>query len=391
MILSTTLIPGEFNVGFVTAVLSTFMYEISAELSLTSLQIGLVLSTFPAAMAVFGVISGTMADKFGPARMFGIGMILATIAALARSFVGSFEMLFALSFASYTGVALAIPSITKMIGLLFDPDSQGIAIGTTALGYRLGSASVLFAAPLLLSAFTSWRIIFLMYGGLGALVTCFYHYVARSGSLYNLRSSGRQVKDSLLTSLAIVMNVKAVKAAAISRFFLGGFIMSLSSFLPFVLQVTGSSILYTAILAGIFWACQAAGAFLVPVLSDRVRKRASLVVYFGVFSFFLVMVLVYAWDVSVWRILIFPALGFIFAGLTEIMWLIPLANPRIRVNYVGVSTGILMCLGSVGGVISSVILGFLIGMTRGVELALSFLAILSLLMAVTALPAMRNA
>jgi len=387
-ILAASFFPGELNIGFVTASISALMYEMSRDLSLTAFQCGIVLSTMAISMALFGIITGSLADSFGFARMFGLGMIVATSSSMMRAFVSDFWLLFILSLLTTTGVAISVPCLTKMLTTLFKPESQGLAIGVLALGYRFGSASVLFLVPFLMSLLPSWRYVFLLYGGFGILVTCIFYYVARTSSLSEMTRIDRGHNPTpLLGNIGHVLNVRVVRIAAVSKFFLSGFILSLSAFLPFLLRFAGTPILMTGVLSGVFWLSQGAGVIILPKLSDRIRKRAYLVVYFGLLSSLLALLLVFAWGSPISQLIVIPVFGFIFAGLTEIMWLIPLSDPEVKSRYAGSSTGVLMSLGSTGGIVSSIVIGYLLDATSEVWPPLIFLAVLSLLMAVTAFPA----
>lgn len=387
-ILVTSFLPGELNIGFATASLSALMYEISHDLSLTALQSGVVLSSLATSMALFGIAAGTLADSYGFARIFGLGMILTTFSSMLRAFVFDPWSLSILSLLTAAGVSLSVPPLTKMVSTLFKPESQGLAIGTLALGYRFGSASVLFLVPFLVWLVPSWRSVFLLYGGFGVIVTCVFYYFARTSSLKEMMHGDRnQDRPPMLANIGHVLNVRAVRITAVSRFFLSGFILSLSAFLPYLLRFTGTSMLLTGFLAGIFWVSQGAGCILIPRLSDKIHKRAYLIIYLGILSSLLVLLLVFSWESLVSRLTIIPILGFIFAGLTEIMWLIPLADPEVKSRYAGSSTGVLMSLGSIGGIISSIVIGYLLDATSGVWLPLLFLAMLSLLMATAAFPA----
>ena len=90
-------VPGELVVGFTLSSISALMFKISTDLSLTEFQTALILSTFPMAMVLFGILSGSLADHFGIVRMNLFGLTMATLFLFARFFANDFISIFLFS------------------------------------------------------------------------------------------------------------------------------------------------------------------------------------------------------------------------------------------------------------------------------------------------------
>ena len=82
-------------------------------------------------------------------------------------------------------------------------------------------------------------------------------------------------------------------------------------------------------------------------------------------------------------LLSFSVLGLIFAGITEVMWLIPLSDPNITSKYIGSTTGLIMTAGSSGGIITSLLMGQILELTSDIYFILIFLLFLSVIMIIT--------
>ena len=179
------------------------------------------------------------------------------------------------------------------------------------------------------------------------------------------------------------MSFRLVLLITCSRFFQGGFLLGLSAFLPYLLQYTGSSLEDAALISGSFWACQSVGSFLLPNISDRFQKRSSLLLLVGSSSIIFILPLFFYWGNFTITLLSFSVLGLIFAGITEVMWLIPLSDPNITSKYIGSTTGLIMTAGSSGGIITSLLMGQILELTSDIYFILIFLLFLSVIMIIT--------
>ena len=263
-------VPGELVVGFTLSSISALMFKISSDLSLTEFQTALILSTFPMAMVLFGIISGSLADHFGIVRMNLFGLTMATLFFSPRSMLCPRN-------------PFIVPTLTKLVSTLFERDSQGLAVGVLSISYRFGAASILFAIPPLLQLFSNnWNLIFLLGGLFGTSTIMLFLY---SNFKYDFSSKIPSPKNQdfsvLFNNIKFVLSFRLVLLITCSRFFQGGFLLGLSAFLPYLLQYTGSSLEDAALISGSFWACQSVGSFLLPNISDRFQKRSSLLLLVG--------------------------------------------------------------------------------------------------------------
>lgn len=378
-------VPGELVVGFTLSSISALMFKISSDLSLTEFQTALILSTFPMAMVLFGIISGSLADHFGIVRMNLFGLTMATLFLFARFFANDFISIFLFSLLSSIGVAFIVPTLTKLVSTLFERDSQGLAVGVLSISYRFGAASILFAIPPLLQLFSNnWNLIFLLGGLFGTSTIMLFLY---SNFKYDFSSKIPSPKNQdfsvLFNNIKFVLSFRLVLLITCSRFFQGGFLLGLSAFLPYLLQYTGSSLEDAALISGSFWACQSVGSFLLPNISDRFQKRSSLLLLVGSSSIIFILPLFFYWGNFTITLLSFSVLGLIFAGITEVMWLIPLSDPNITSKYIGSTTGLIMTAGSSGGIITSLLMGQILELTSDIYFILIFLLFLSVIMIIT--------
>jgi len=136
---------------------------IKAELGLSNTDLGLIFSAFAYPYAVFQIIGGLLADKWGPRRMLLIcGLIWAASTALtglAGGVLGLFFFRFALGF----GEGATFPTATRAMQSWVPAEERGFAQGITHAFARLGNA---ITPPLVvaLMALLTWRGSFVVLG-----------------------------------------------------------------------------------------------------------------------------------------------------------------------------------------------------------------------------------
>lgn len=129
---------------------------IKAELGLSNTDLGLIFSAFAYPYAVFQIIGGLLADKWGPRRMLLIcGLIWAgatALTGLAGGVLGLFFFRFALGF----GEGATFPTATRAMQSWVPAEERGFAQGITHAFARLGNA---ITPPLVvvLMALLTWR------------------------------------------------------------------------------------------------------------------------------------------------------------------------------------------------------------------------------------------
>lgn len=118
--------------------------------------------------AAFLLLAGTLADRVGARRVFGLGLLLFVISSAFCGLAPSVEWLIGSRFAQGLGAALMTPASLSLIAEAFpEPAARARAVGLWAVGGAVASA----AGPLLGGALTaiSWRLIFLINLPVGAI------------------------------------------------------------------------------------------------------------------------------------------------------------------------------------------------------------------------------
>jgi MFS family permease len=147
--------------------------KISADLHLTTQQMGLVFAAFAAAYSLFEIPSGYLGDRMGPRRVL-MRIVLwwsAFTALMGATF--NFISIFVTYLFFGAGEAGCFPNITKAFTAWLPREERVRAQGIIWLAARWGGAFTPFIVYELLR-FISWRKVFFLFGGIGIFWAVFF-------------------------------------------------------------------------------------------------------------------------------------------------------------------------------------------------------------------------
>jgi MFS family permease len=159
-----TLLCAMYLILFVNRVnLSTAAPLIKADLGLSNTQLGLVFSAFSIPYAVFQLVGGWIADKFGPRLTLSVCCAIVGGCTLLTGAAGGFASLFGARLALGFGEGPAFPTATRVMSSWIPAGRWGFAQGITHSSARIGNAltPALMAGML---ALVSWRTSFVILG-----------------------------------------------------------------------------------------------------------------------------------------------------------------------------------------------------------------------------------
>ncbi|WP_434438659.1 MFS transporter [Lentzea sp. E54] len=169
-------------IGFFMTLLDTTIVNVALPSMITDLNASLndviwVVSAYLLAFAVPLLLTGRLGDRYGPKRLYGIGLVLFIVASLACGLATSAEALIAARVFQGLGAAAMTPQTMTFITHLFPPDKRGAALGMW--GSVAGLATV--SGPLLggvLVTHLGWEWIFFVNLPIGVLaVVLLYGWV----------------------------------------------------------------------------------------------------------------------------------------------------------------------------------------------------------------------
>ena len=117
-----------------TVLLPLLFAEISAELNLDIVQLGIVWGSTSLSSMVIGLVGGSLGDRFGSKRTLIVLCILLAAMGLLRSYANSYQTLVA-TMLLYGLIAPAIPPNLHKAGAFCFPDRRGISTVTISTGF----------------------------------------------------------------------------------------------------------------------------------------------------------------------------------------------------------------------------------------------------------------
>ncbi len=152
-------------IGMPATSLPVLFEEISGELHLNLLQVGLIWGIGSLLSIFTGVLGGAIIDRFGPKRVMLAGIVLVGLTGGLRGLAGDFLSLMVFVLVVGGLVPLVSTSGFKLTGIWFPRRQLGLANGILSMGMALGLLlTSLLSATVLSPALGGWRNVMFFYG-----------------------------------------------------------------------------------------------------------------------------------------------------------------------------------------------------------------------------------
>jgi MFS family permease len=356
--------------------ISTAAPLIARDLDLDNTKLGLAFSAFAFPYALFQLIGGWIADRFGAWLVLTACCVIVAVSTALTGAAGGLASLVAIRLAVGFGEGAAFPTATRAMTSWTPAGSWGFAQGIVHAAARIGNA---LTPPLVtaLLAFGSWRGAFLILGIASLLWPAIWMWFFRD----NPRDHPSITPEQLATlpsratgsgsrSVPWLRLARRILPVTIVDFCYGWTLWLFLSWIPsFFFQNYGLNLQATALFStGVFLA-GVIGDTLGGVASDALlRKTGSLVVarryviiagFLGAFLFLLPVVLIHQLNVAA----ICLSLAFFFLELIVApIWSIPM---DIAPRFAGSASGMMNFGFGVAGIISPLSFGYLVDRTGG--------------------------
>lgn len=198
--------------------------EISAELDLTVVQLGIAWGSLSFSGMFIGLIGGALGDRIGARRSLGIACFLAGIFGAMRGLMPSFPLLL-LSFLLFGFVAGSLPANLHKAAAYFFPNRRGIAAGSISTGYALGLfLGGRFLATVISPAVGGWRNVTFLFGTLAIILAIIWLFLIPNTLLPKPSTSDTPFFPSLIKGLRHITQLREVWLIGIgSAFFMACF------------------------------------------------------------------------------------------------------------------------------------------------------------------------
>jgi ACS family D-galactonate transporter-like MFS transporter len=368
---------------------------LAKELRLGPVQMGLLFSAFAWSYAIANLPGGYLIDRFGSRIVYGVAQLGWSAATLALGLVSGFGALFGLRFAVGLAEAPAFPVNNRVVSTWFPQSERGRATSTYASGQYVGSALL---SPLLFWMATEfgWRSV--LWGtGLAGLLSAVvwlmvYRDPARSTSanaaeLELITAGGAltqtPVRERLTgEQIARLLRERQVWALGLGKFAVMSSLYFLLTWFPtYLVNERGMTSLKAGAATSLPYIAATIGVLLGGTWSDWLLRRGAHIsaarkipIVSGFLGASSIVLVNYTTNNAI--ALAILTFAFFAQGVSSNSWsIIAEVAPR---SMMGTTGGIINFTGHLAGIVTPILIGFIIRETKSFELVLAYVSLAGL-------------
>jgi len=375
---------------FVWFSVAAFLTDITAALSLSPTQAGLLTGAVPLTYVPVALFSGYLIDRIGPYRAIGGGLLLFGGAQVGRATVTAFPAMLALTVVVGLGATTITFGLPKLVSELFPTDEAGLPSSIYVLGSFAGIAAAFSIGKGVLGPLLGgWRPVFTLSGTVVLGYAALWLVVVRLAPLDSLRVADAAAADgdagageatvtglaSLRRNLAFVFGSRGMRLLVVVGVVYLLVVHGLQNWLATVLAARGTGPALAATVTTGFVAAEAVGTLAVPPLSDRLGNRGGVVAACGGVCALGTAALAVPGVPFVGAVLGALVVGVGVGGLSPLVRLIPAELEDVGPARTGTAVGLVFAVGELGGFLGPFLVGSLFGLTGSYTPGLAVLAV----------------
>ncbi len=349
-ILGLSALTNTITVAIPSMALPVLFAEISANLHLDLVQVGLIwgIGSLPAILTA--LLGGMIGDRIGPKRVVLAACLLAGLAGALRGLAVDFAtlMVAVLLFGLFSPMITS--NTVKTCGMWFSRRQLGLANGVLsmgmALGFLLGS---LFSATLLSPSLGGWRNVLILYGALSALLAIpwFFTRLPAKPAWTSVQTAAPQ---SLGQTLAHVARIRNVWLLGLAIFGIGSCVQGTLGYLPLYLRGAGWPEAAADGALAAFHTISMLCVIPIALISDRLATRRKVLVWAGLMILLGVGWLSLAQGAGVWAAVLLA--GMVRDGFMAVFMTAIIETEGVGTAYSGTAIGFVMIFGGVGNLVA---------------------------------------
>ena len=361
--------------------LSVAATGLGKELTLSSIQLGLIFSAFGWTYAALQIPGGMIADRFGPRILYAFCLVTWSLATVAQGFAKGFASLFAFRLATGAFEAPSYPMNNRIVTSWFPDQERASSIAMYVSGQFIGLA---FLTPALvaLQHYAGWRGLFIVTGlvGLawGLIWYIFYRdpldhsqvnraeldYIEKGGGVLSGKKHDSEKKSTWRREdWKQIFSSRTLWGIYIAQFCVNATLWFFLTWFPtYLVQYRGLNFLKSGFLASIPFLSACAGLFLSGFLSDYlVRKGRSVSmarktpIIVGLLLSGCIVGANYTNETAL--VIFFMSFAFFGAGMALISWVfVSILSPR---HLIGLTGGVFNFMGNLASIVVPIVIGYL--------------------------------
>lgn len=243
----------------------------------SELWIGILSMSFMVVFIAVSIPASWIIDRFGIRIGVGTGALLTGVFGLTRAFASTnFDLLLLSQIGIAIGQPFLLNAITKLSARWFPINERATASGLGTLSMYIGIlAGMIFTPFLSLSSGIDGMLYF--YGILAVIAALIFILFAKEGPPTAPCLPGQEERALVLDGFKIIFRSKDFLWLMLI-FFIGlGVFNSVTTWIEGILNARNFTVTEAGITGGVMIAAGIAGAMIIPILSDRYRKRVPFI------------------------------------------------------------------------------------------------------------------
>ncbi|MFJ8883097.1 MFS transporter [Streptomyces sp. NPDC102402] len=376
------------------------------DLGISSSELGLLFSAFSWSYLIAQIPGGWLLDRFGSKKVYGIAIFLWSLFTMAQGAVGFFAgaaivLMFILRFVVGFAEAPSFPGNSRIVAAWFPTRERGFA---SALFNSAQYFATVAFAPLMgwLVTAMGWEHVFTVVGGVGVVLALIWtkviypprshprmkraelDYIGSGGALIDMDApAGGEEKAGKsgggnLKHLRTLLSDRNMLGIFVGQYFINTITWFFLTWFPvYLVQERGMSILEAGFVASLPALCGFTGGVLGGYLSDSLARRgvsltAARKIPIVVGLLLSTSIIICNYVTASWLVVLIMSLAFFGKGLGALGWAVmsDVAPKQIA----GLAGGVFNTFGAVAGIVTPLLVGYIIDTTGSFDLALVFIS-----------------
>jgi len=329
-----------FAVGIPTMCMPVLFKEISEDLGLNLVQIGVIWGISSLTGSITGLIGGALGDRFGVRRTLTIACLLAGVTGAMRGLANDYVTLSGALLISGLITPMIPMNVHKTCGEWFSGRRLGLANGVTAAGMALGfMIGSMISATVLSPLLGGWQNVLFFYGAITMLLSIPWALSRPAPARVQVQIS-KVDSPTLKQSIRHLSPIKNIWILGVSIFGVGGCIAGVLGYLPLYLREIGWSEANADGALAAFHGISMIFTIPVSMLSDRLPTRKMILVASSIMTVTGAGLLFLFKGWAIWVAVVIA--GIVRDGVMGVFMTTTIETPGVGAKYAGTATGMVV-------------------------------------------------
>lgn len=320
--------------------------EISSDLGLSMMAIGMIWGMDPLAGVFVGLPGGLLADRFGVKRTLVVICTLCGVFGAMRGLSNNFAGMAATMFLFGIAVAMVPSIVPKVTAVWFSGRSLGLTNALISVAWAIGAmTATMFSATVLSPLLGGWRNVLFLFGAPGIIIGLLWLTTGREPHGSELPSTPVS-EIPFRQALSHVVRIKDVWIIGLIALAQWGANTGLMGYLPLYLRDIGWTPTQADGALTVLTGVSCIGVVPMVLLSDRLGARKGVLIFSSIVMIISVGLLPFAHGLTIWILIIIGSL--VRMGASALFNILILEIKGVGGTYGGTAVGLMSAMGMFG-------------------------------------------